>query len=213
MSKYKKYPRTYHLPWSEGKTDDDKTMENTNFFNGKRVIVTEKMDGESCTMYNDHLHARSIDSANHPSRNWVKILHSQISYLIPENYRICGENLFAKHSIEYKDLNSYFTVHNIWENDLCLSWDKTVKFAESLNLELAPVLYDGIYDEKIIKKLFTGSSKFSGEQEGYVIRIADSFDYKEFNKCVGKFVRKNHVQTEKHWIHQEIEKNTLKGMK
>lgn len=41
-----KYPRTYHLPWSESRTDDDKTLDenqtNLNFAN-KIVVVTEKL--------------------------------------------------------------------------------------------------------------------------------------------------------------------------
>lgn len=36
------------------------------------VVITEKMDGENTTLYRDGLHARSLDSRHHPSRNWVK---------------------------------------------------------------------------------------------------------------------------------------------
>jgi len=36
-----KYPRTFHLPWSEGATSDDKTLDNVDHFEGKRVIITE----------------------------------------------------------------------------------------------------------------------------------------------------------------------------
>jgi hypothetical protein len=51
----------------------------------------------------------------------------------------------------------------------------------------------------------------SGECEGYVIRIADQFNLSDFNKKVAKFARKNHVQTDQHWMHgQEIIKNILK---
>lgn len=41
-----KYPRTPHLPWSEGMTSDDKMLKTTNIFVGNRVIVTEKLDGD-----------------------------------------------------------------------------------------------------------------------------------------------------------------------
>ena len=34
---YVKYPRTFHLPWSEGKTDDDRTLENTESLKTKRL--------------------------------------------------------------------------------------------------------------------------------------------------------------------------------
>ena len=42
-----KYPRTWHLPWSEGKTKDDRTLSDCKQFEGREVVVTEKMDGET----------------------------------------------------------------------------------------------------------------------------------------------------------------------
>ena len=74
---YVKYPRTWHLPWSPGATKDDRVLPDTAHFNSQEVVVTVKMDGENTTLYPDYLHARSLDSRNHPSRNWIKNLHSQ----------------------------------------------------------------------------------------------------------------------------------------
>jgi hypothetical protein len=100
--KYVKYPRTYHLPWSDGATDDDRVLTDEDLetnFAGRTVVVTEKMDGENTTMYNDCIHARSPDSGPHPSRDWVKNLHAQIQWQIPEGWRISGENLYATHTL------------------------------------------------------------------------------------------------------------------
>lgn len=206
----KKYPRTYHLPWSEGRTSDDKVLKNVEFFAGKEVVVTEKLDGENTTMYADYLHARSLDAKSHPSRNWVKTLHASIAHHIPSGWRICGENMYAKHSVYYEALRSYFYLFGIWnEQDNCLSWDDTVEWAQLIGLETAPVLYRGIFDEKKIKNLYTKQSVFGGEQEGYVIRLAESFTYDDFTVSVGKFVRANHVQTNKHWMKQTIVPNQL----
>lgn len=69
---YVKYPRTYHLPWSPGLTDDDRMLPSTKVFEGKQVVVTEKMDGENTTMYRDYMHARSLEEEHHESRCWVK---------------------------------------------------------------------------------------------------------------------------------------------
>jgi len=63
--KYYKYPRTYHLPWSPGVNDDDKVIHDVAVFDNCEIVVTEKMDGENCTMYLDYIHARSIDGRNH----------------------------------------------------------------------------------------------------------------------------------------------------
>ena len=67
-----KYPRTFHLPWSPGCTSDDKVLKSVDHFVGKRVIVTEKMDGENTTISKNKIYARSIDSKDHESRHWVK---------------------------------------------------------------------------------------------------------------------------------------------
>jgi len=103
-----KYPRTTHLPWSEGGSDDDRILRSTEHFRNKIVVVTEKMDGENTTMYSQHIHARSLDSKHHPSRDWVKNFWQQIRFNIPEGYRICGENMYGTHSIHYNNLKSYF---------------------------------------------------------------------------------------------------------
>jgi hypothetical protein len=96
---YKKYPRTVHLPWSEGMSADDKICKNTQHFEGKAIIVTEKMDGENTTLYCDHLHARSLDSKGGEERAWVKQFWASICYKIPVGWRICGENLWARQSM------------------------------------------------------------------------------------------------------------------
>lgn len=208
--KYVKYPRTYHTPWSLGMHDDDRMIDSMDNFIGKDVVVSIKMDGENTTMYNDNIHARSIDSNNHESRNWVKNFWNTISYEIPDNWRICGENLFAKHSTVYNDLPSYFLGFSIWnEKNICLSWDDTITYFDLLNIKSVPVLYKGIYDEDLIKSLWD-KSKYD-TTEGYVIRLSDSFSYGDFRKSVAKFVRPNHVQTAKHWFEgQRMECNKLK---
>ena len=205
---YVKYPRTRHLPWSLGTTNDDVKVKDLSHFDGREVVVTEKMDGENTTMYRDHIHARSLDSRHHPSRSWVKALHQSVAHNIPLGWRVCGENLYAKHSVGYDDLNSYFMVFSIWDEDnKALSWDETVEYSELLGLETVPVLWRGEWDEKVIRsvKVDTESS------EGYVVRYADSFHYDEFGVSLAKWVRENHVQTETHWMHQQVVPNGLKG--
>lgn len=202
-----KYPRTMHMPWSPGVQSDDKVIKTTDQFNGRRVILTEKMDGENTSMYRDGIHARSIDSAHHPSRDWVKRIWSQVAWHIPVGWRVCGENLYARHSIAYDNLESYFYVFSIWNQRTCFSWDDTVMYAELLKLPLVRVIYDGIYDEKVIRDLC--ESIDTNRVEGAVLRLADSFDYDEFNQSVMKFVREGHVQTDDHWMHQAIVANKL----
>jgi len=80
MNQYIKYPRTPHLPWSPGASDDDITQRSVSLFDGVDVVVTEKMDGENTSLYSDHSHARSLDSKHHSSRDWLKRWHSTIAH-------------------------------------------------------------------------------------------------------------------------------------
>lgn len=65
-----------------GRTSVDGAVSRRHYdlFLGQEVVVTEKIDGENTTMYPDHIHARSLDSNHHPSRNIVKQLHGQVNY-------------------------------------------------------------------------------------------------------------------------------------
>lgn len=205
-----KYGRTYHLPWSEGMNDDDRMIKSTENFHGKRVIVTTKFDGENSSLYSDYFHARSVDGRHHHSRDWAKGLWASIAQDIPEDWRICGENLFAKHSIAYDSLPSYFLAFSAWnERNQCLAWDDTLEWFELLGLQHVPVLYDGIWNEKIIRGLYDAKRDWESI-EGYVVRTADAFPYAQFRTHVAKFVRKNHVATGKHWMFgRQIERNKL----
>ncbi len=205
-----KYPRTYHALFSEGATDDDKTLSDYSEFEGQEVVVTIKMDGENTSMYQDNFHARSRDSDNHPSRNWVKgVVHAAIKYNIPEGWRICGENVYALHSIAYENLDTYFYCFNIWnEKNECLSFDDTVEWCNLLDIKFVPVVWRGIFDLKVIENIFKGLDK--EKEEGIVVRKTNSFEYKNFKKNYFKAVRAGHVQTDEHWMSAPVVPNKLK---
>jgi len=229
MTKKVKYPRTMNFPWSDSNSSDDVWWKDSKFFEGREVVVTEKMDGECTSMYKDHIHARSMDSGHHPSRAWVKKLHGSICHEIPEDWRVCGENLYAFHSIFYTDLPSYFMCFGIYDNEnTCLSWDDTVEFCQLLGLETVPVVYRGIWDEKKVKALWTGKGVFptfvtDAEQpkwpetftpsgaEGYVVRVVDKFPYEEFRQHSAKYVRPNHVTTPTNWMTRPVLPNLLRN--
>ena len=204
-----KYPRTFHLPWSPGATKDDRILKNTEHFIGKEVVVTVKMDGENTTFYRDYMHARSVEYENHPSRTVAKTLHAKIAYNIPEGWRICGENLFAKHTIKYNNLPAYFLVFSIWQpNNVCLSWNETKEWAELLDLKTVPELYRGIWNDKLIVGLY--KEIYNGDpMEGYVVRLTDEFHYRAFRKSLAKFAKQNFVTSDSHWKFKKIEPNKL----
>jgi hypothetical protein len=207
---YVKYPRTLHLPWSEGVGKDDRVLKDVSIFEGREVEVTEKMDGENTSIYKDYIHARSLDGRNHPSRNWVKNYANTFNYELPKGWRVCGENLYAKHSIGYEDLPSYFLAFSMWDDrNVCLSCKDMDDWFTLLGLHKVKVLYKGIFDEKIIRGLWNEKNRES--IEGYVLRLTEEFSYANFRHSVAKFVRKNHVHTHGHWTQQIIVPNKLKN--
>jgi RNA ligase-like protein len=205
-----KYPRTHHLPWSANVSSDDKIIPSLAGFEGQDIVVTIKMDGEQTSMYRDGFHARSIDTASHPSRDWLWGLHRRIGHEIPEGWRICGENLFAKHSIHYKNLPAHFLVFSIWnEKNECLDWEETKFYCEVLGLKHVPEFYSGPWSESLIRD-FHIDNHDGDECEGYVVRVYRKFTFREFKDVVAKYVRKNHVHTHAHWMREAVVPNRLK---
>lgn len=196
-----KYPRTPHLPFSEGSTSDDKyASKDTIAFlkSGIELVVTEKMDGGNVTLYRDAFHARSLTSKSHPWDAPAKALWASKRFDIPEGWRVSGESVYAQRSVAYDSLPSCLMVFGIWdEKNNLLSWDTTVEWAELLGFSVVPVLYRGDdYSEaiKVWKKTLNADVS-----EGFVIRNAGTFAYEDFEKNVAKFVRANHVQTSDEW--------------
>lgn len=205
----KKFPRTMHFDFSPGVTNDDKIIKSLDLFEGRYVVASKKKDGENTTMTPQVCHAKSLDSKHHPSRNWVKAFHGQIKHLIPEGYRVCGENLYAKHSIFYDDLKSYFYGFSVWnEKNVALCWDETLFWFEELGITPVenlcnPFIFDLAKIHNLINKLDLE------KDEGIVIRVVDEIPYDDYDKLVAKWVRADHVQTDEHWMHSEIIPNKL----
>lgn len=208
FTQYVKYPRTYHLPWSEGVSSDDRVIANpSRFLTNTEIVVTEKMDGENTTMYNDYIHARSVDGRAGPGQDYVRALHGLIGYQIPEGWRICGENLHVKHAISYSSLSEFFMIFSVWERMNCMSWDDTQTIAEMLELPTVPVLFRGTIDSlESVHKIWE-AQRTRHNSEGYVVRPAAAFEYKDFAYRVAKFVRGGHVQATQHWLKGPIQYN------
>ena len=82
----------------------------------------------------------------------------------------------------------------------CLSYDDTKEWCDLLGLTMVPTIWRGIFDEEFLKNY-----KFDTEtQEGFVIRLSESFKFEDFSTSVAKYVRENHVKTDKHWSNSWI---------
>jgi hypothetical protein len=203
MEQRYKFPRIPHLPWSPGATDDDIRVLDASVFEPLHLVITEKLDGENTTVYSDgYLHARSIDSGSLPWQSWVRGFLLGIVSGLPKGWRICGENMFAIHSIEYERLTDYFYVISIIdEMDLVLPWMDTLELCTILGLHAVPVIkYDVPFSQGAIEEAVNSVPPMLGTiREGYVVRDVEAFPYEHYDAHVAKYVRENHVQTDEHW--------------
>jgi hypothetical protein len=213
-----KYPRTFHLDFSPGATNDDKiaSEEQINNLLGKLIIITEKVDGSNTCLEFESCFARTHSGPpTHESFDEFKALHSTIKHKIPLNMQIFGEWCFALHSIFYNELPGYFLLFGLREFDKWGSWEECEMWAEEIGVPTVPVLYNGIFNsmnelKNKVMELVVQKSCFGEEREGIVIRIAEAFDDKMFEYNVLKWVRDSHVKTNIHWRNQKLTKNLLK---
>jgi hypothetical protein len=209
-----KYPRTYHLDYSLSLMNDDRRLETTKDLEGYRVVLSEKYDGESCSVYSDYIHARSPDGRHHGSRDYSKMFWGQIKHQIPEDWRISFENTYATHSIKYRRelgnaLPHFMIGLSIWDRttNTALPWDDTLTVFEELGITPPKILYDGIYDDDLFRKI--AKEQNPDLVEGFVIRRADAIRYDDFHTYVAKYVRAKHVATSQHWMTAEIVPNEV----
>jgi hypothetical protein len=213
-----KYNRTFHMPWSPGGTNDDKRATSVDSLLGKKIVITEKMDGSNTSIESQGCFARThAGPPTHKSFDQLKALHANIKHNLSIDLQYFGEWCYAKHSIEYTELPGYFLLFNVRDLvvDFWFDWEGVELLAKELGLPTVPVLFKGtINSEKelkdLVESLMQQPSACGGIREGVVARIADTFEDKDFSSCVMKCVRANHVQTSEHWKDQEIVRNKLK---
>ena len=207
-----KYPRSFHLPWSPGGTNDDKRLPDVSGLVGVEIVITEKCDGSNLTYTRQHVFSRSHSGPpSHPSFDLAKATHARIGHMLSEGLSLFCEYCYAVHSIEYEALPEYSMVFGARDdvNGIWWDWDMTVAQARDVGLPTVPELFRGtVADvaelEALTTRLAAEPSALGGLREGVVVRRAGEFPDAEFGKSLGKWVRKGHVQTDEHWLHQAI---------
>lgn len=216
-----KYPRTFHLPWSPGASNDDKIAPDVDFLLNTPLILLEKIDGSNLCCDKDNVFARTHSGPpKHESFNIAKSIHASIKHQLVEGLDYFGEYCYAKHSIEYSELPGYFLLFGIRTyidgNGWWKSWNSVKSFAKSLNIPTVPELEKLTVSsakelQKVVERHMNEPSIYGGEREGVVVRRAEAFSVREFSKSILKCVRAGHVgKTDDHWMHKEIIPNKLK---
>lgn len=207
-----KYPRTFHLPWSETIHADDKQIKDVSFLLNRDLTITTKMDGSNVGISFHSLSTRSGEATDHPSYGLLKQRYNTIKYDIPEDMVFYGEWLYAKHSIEYDNLDDYLMVFAVLNGNTWMSYKDVVDYSSMLGLSTVPLLVSGYSagSEAELQEYTTNLARkvIAQGQEGIVLRYSGSFT--DFSKSTAKYVRKNHVQTDTHWKYQKMTVNKVK---
>ncbi len=215
MSLSRKYGRTFHYPFSPGTTSDDRIhhhyWEDVQAIGS--LIHTEKLDGENTCLNQYGVFARSHAApTRHPWAGYLKERWESIKNDLGE-LEIFGENLYAIHSIEYRQLEQHFFVFAVRYREQWLSWEEVAFYAALLDFPTVPLLDQvEILDRESFEKntialtqqesTFQSVDAASGQHcsmEGIVSRNPASFAVADFKQHVFKYVRKDHVQTDEHW--------------
>lgn len=181
-----KYPRTPHLPFSPGRTDDDEGLESFDDListEGRKieVVVTEKLDGGNCCFKDGLVFARTHKApASHESFDPIKQLFKvQVAPILGERalqrMEIFGENMVAVHSIDYTPgapippatepprLPSPFFLLGVYDRskEEMMSWDQLVRIANTVPcMPTPPVLFRGeITSEAMLKAIILDGMK------------------------------------------------------
>ncbi|WP_298715431.1 RNA ligase family protein [Chitinophaga sp.] len=210
-----KYGRTYHFPFSPGTSSDDRI--NYDYWDQlsaiPKLVHTEKLDGENNCLSRLGVFARSHAAPTTSPwtedlrRFWQMVKHD----LGP--LEIFLENLYAIHSLEYRQLDHHYYVFAVREDGRWLSWEETRFYAHMLDLPVVPeVSMPEVNNRAAFEKELVAAAGGSGAfgphnaasgapatMEGIVTRNADGYPADEFSKNVFKYVRKGHVQTDVHW--------------
>ncbi|KAI9549473.1 hypothetical protein GHT06_001873 [Daphnia sinensis] len=164
----------------------------------------------------DHHHGTFLNTP-HLSPPFSKTLSSDDKFLkdfalLEDNEVVATIKMDGENTTGYPDGYSHARSidskgHPIWENDQCLSWDDTLEWFELLGIEPVKELYRGKFDMGTLESLVDQLDP--NVDEGFVVRLVSNISYQDFSKSFCKYVRSNHVTTDQHWMHKQVEKNGI----
>lgn len=197
-----KYPRTPHLPYSPGGTNDDERLRNTRQFIGRKIVILEKMDGGNWCMTREACYARSHSgTTRNPIFDPAKALWAQKQIEIDNDLSVFGEWLYYTHSIHYNALPSFFLLFAArWDlTDVWASWEDVEIYSELLQLPTVPVLWKGKVEnerelQRLVETFAAEPSRCGNEREGVVVRLADEVTSDAWQESIAKWVRPSHIQ-------------------
>ena len=198
-----KFRSIKHLPWSPGVHSDDKIAKNLDKLIGEQCIITEKLDGSNVMVSKHGVTSRGGNKNPWDENMWrYNSIFNRIRLKGPEHV-LYFENLYAIHSIEYPYLTDH--IHFIgmqYKNEF---------FPPSIDIEhelyktpTVPILdvfepENEKHIQEVVEEIMKEESVYGGQKEGIVIMPYETFKIRYWHQLVFKYVRANHVQTNKEW--------------
>ena len=222
-----KYPSTGHWRWSPKVHRDDSYHPDPEFFLGREIVITEKIDGGNTCLYHGQTFARSTDLPAH--EGWFSMVKNQHAWKtgidhggnpqgirFHQRYAYYGEDIYGVHTLEYDAVHPCHTYYLFAVLDMktmqFVHWSDVHAHGCMLNVRRVPEVFTGVFGSTeeltaFLEEEREKPSELGGEREGFVIRIQEAFPYDDIievgkvrvmrNVC--KYVRANHVQTDEHW--------------
>ena len=199
MNESQKYCRSLHAPISLGTTSDDRFMPPgylgafARMSNGH--VLTEKLDGENNLFSRHGLFARSHTAAT--VSPWTKPLRERWELIKNDlgDLEIFGEGMHGIHSIKYHNLESYYYVFGVRENERWLSWEEVKFYAALFDFPTVPEIKikvplkdfykEGVDENKQLQEWFKINLGMSWEEYVLTPGALNGQDYDRKNDILG----------------------------
>ncbi len=182
----RKYPRTPHLEGSRLQPgDEDLSQIDFSEIEGKHLVIEEKIDGANCALSFDEDGSLLLQSRGHyltggPRevhfnlfKQWANVHRETFYATLGTRYIMYGEWMYAKHSVYYDALPSYFMEFDIYDRERGMYLDTPSRRALTSRMPISsvPVLAEGKF--KSMKEILRYLGKSTYIREGHLQRLAE----------------------------------------
>ena len=181
-----KYPRTQHLEGSRlGPGDEDLSQVPFASIFGKNIVIEEKIDGANCAISFDSEGNLLLQSRGHfllgghrekhynLLKQWANLYQDVFFDTLGTRYIMYGEWMYAKHTVFYDALPSYFMEFDIYDKQerVFLDTDNRRALTEQMGIvSSVPVLDRGRFSRKEPILALIGHSKYITDRHLDVLR-------------------------------------------
>ena len=216
-----KFPRTPHLFNIGGATVDDRYVseEEYHHFLNHPVQITEKVDGAQLGFsLNDNYQIMTQNRSHYVNSKsasqfkildkWVYNHRDDLYSILDSDHILFGEWLYAKHSIEYKNLPDYFMAFDLYNKreQVFYSRDILEQKLAGTQIQMVRIMYQGKIDKKQLLELIEQPSEYTDSRvEGVYLKIFED----KYVKYRSKLVRNDFLAGNQHWSKRTVEPNQL----